>query len=121
MHRMRGQLRGRARRLWRRVHDLLLPPSHQATAWRGGRRMMHRNRRFCVSAVPDPVELARMLTERTWTLCSGFFIAGHEDTLFLNDATCEDGAGEYGVIRGRIGSAQYVQVESVTFSWCTFE
>ena len=32
----------------------------------------------------------------TWTLCSGFYVQGHE-YLFLNDATCEDGAAEFGV------------------------
>ena len=26
-----------------------------------------------------------MLTERTWTLCSGFYVQGHECYLFLND------------------------------------
>jgi len=61
-----------------------------------------------------------MLTERTWTLCSGFFIPGH-DYLFLNDATHEDGAGEWGVIRGGLGADRHVQVESITMSWCSFE
>lgn len=80
--------------------------------------MMHK-RRWCLSPVATAQELARMLTERTWTLCSGFYIQGHPDVLFLNDATCEDGAGEYGVIR-LIGT-QHVQVESITMSWCSVE
>ena len=78
---------------------------------------MHSRRRFCVSPVATAEELARMLTERTWTLCSGFYVQGH-DYLFLNDATCEDGAGEFGVIAGGLGAERHVQIESITFSWC---
>jgi hypothetical protein len=59
--------------------------------------MMHSRRRFCVSPVATAAELAHMLTERTWTLCSGFYVVGHENYLFLNDATHEDGAAEFGV------------------------
>jgi hypothetical protein len=36
--------------------------------------------------------------------------------LFLNDATCPDGAQEYAVVKERTGG----QVESITFSWCTY-
>ncbi|MCI0541279.1 MAG: hypothetical protein L0Z50_39265 [Verrucomicrobiales bacterium] len=80
--------------------------------------MMHK-RRWCVSTVATPQELARMLTERTWTLCSGFIVQGHPDVLFVNDATHEDGAGEWGVVR-RIDS-KLVQVESITMSWASYE
>jgi hypothetical protein len=59
--------------------------------------MMHRMRRWGVSPVATAEELAHMLSERTWTLCSGFFVAGHEDYLFVSDATSEDGAGEFAV------------------------
>lgn len=81
---------------------------------------MHRNRRWGVSAVTSAEELAHMLTERTWTLCSGFYVAGHEDYLFLNDSTHEDGAGEYAACRGGIYSKEFVQIESITFSWCDY-
>jgi hypothetical protein len=81
--------------------------------------MMHSRRRFSVSQVSTAEELAHMLSERTWTLCSGFYVAGHEEYLFLNDATHEDGAGEYGVIKGKVGPEPVVQLESITFSWCT--
>lgn len=81
--------------------------------------MMHR-RRWSVSVVASAEDLARMLTERTWTLCSGFSVAGHA-YLFLNDATCEDGAAEFGVIRGAVGSDAFRQVESITFSWSSYE
>lgn len=79
--------------------------------------MMHRARRWVISPVVSMEELADMLTQRTWTLCSGFFVAGHESYLFLNDATHEDGAGEYGACK-RLGDDRFVQIESITFSWC---
>jgi len=64
--------------------------------------------------VNDSVELAELLTERTWTLCTGFRHTTQGQTiLLLNDITGENGAQEYGVFLpdGR-------QIESVTFGWC---
>jgi hypothetical protein len=83
--------------------------------------MMHKNRVHCVGPVASAKELAHMLTERTWTLCSGFYVQGHECYLFLNDSTHEDGAGEWGVILGGVESERHVQIESITFSWTTFD
>ncbi len=79
--------------------------------------MMHTNRRWVVSPVVSTEELARMLTERAWTLCSGFYVEGHP-YLFLNDATHEDGAGEFGIVK-TVESSEWLQVESITFSWCS--
>src|SRR5438105_3394063 len=96
---MRGlwrQLRSRDRRLWRRLHALPAGRPDGEVPERG-RRMMHA-RRWCVSAVESPEVLAEMLTGRTMTLCSAFFVAGHPNYLFLNDATCEDGAAEFAVV-----------------------
>lgn len=76
--------------------------------------MMH-NRRWCLSPVATAEDLARMLTEQTWTLCSAFYVQGHDQYLFLNDATHEDGAGEFGVVH--FDGSRHVQVESITFSW----
>ena len=42
----------------------------------------------------------------------------HPQYLFLNDATSEDAAAEYAIVKGRRGAASHVQIESVTFSWC---
>ena len=81
--------------------------------------MMHR-RRWCVSQVATAEELAEKLTQRTWTLCTGFFVATHPRYLFLNDATHEDGAAEFGVVTGGM-DGPHVQIESITFSWCTIE
>ena len=83
--------------------------------------MMHKNRVHCVGPVASAEELAHMLTERTWTLCSGFYVQGHECHLFLNDSTHEDGAGEWGVILGGIEAEHHVQIESIAFSWCAFD
>lgn len=83
--------------------------------------MFHHDRIWQVSEVASAEELARMLVDQTSTLCSGYFVAGHPDYLFLNDATHEDGAGEYGVIRGGLDADVHRQLESITFSWCTYE
>ncbi len=81
---------------------------------------MHR-RVWQVAEIETVEELAHMLTEQTWVLCSGFSVAGHPEYLFLNDATCEDGAGEYGVIKGGLESPSHMQIESITFSWCSYD
>lgn len=59
--------------------------------------MMHSKRRWGLAEIESAETLAKMLTESTWTLCSGFFVAGHPEYLFLNDATHEDGALEMAV------------------------
>ena len=78
--------------------------------------MLHKNRIWCVGEVPSSQELADKLTRTTWTLCTGFSVAGN-DYLFLNDSTHEDGAGEFGILKRTPNG--FVQVESVTFSWLT--
>jgi hypothetical protein len=78
--------------------------------------MMHETRRWCVSTVATPEDLARMLTERTHTLCAGFRVEGFPPYLFLNDATHEDGAGEFACVK-ILGPSQWLQIESITFSW----
>src|SRR5437016_466529 len=82
--------------------------------------MMHKRRQWGVGPVANAEELARKLTESTWCLCTGFYVQGHEEILFLNDSTHEDGAGEWAVCRGKIGSPVFTQLESITFSWCDF-
>jgi hypothetical protein len=72
-----------------------------------------------VSPAATAQELAAKLTQRTWTLCSGFTVQGHERYLFLNDATHEDGAGEWGVLK--TDGSTHVQIESITFSWCRLD
>src|SRR5947209_6597709 len=82
--------------------------------------MMHTRRRWGVGPLLCAEDLAHKLTERTWTLCTGFFVASHEDYLFLNDATHEDGAAEHAIVKGRNGATEHVQIESITFSWCSY-
>jgi hypothetical protein len=75
--------------------------------------MMHFTRRFRI-ADASREELPTKLVNHSWTLCTGFRCG---PLLFLNDATCEDGAQEYAVIREATGE----QIDSITFSWCTKE
>ncbi|HUY33175.1 MAG TPA: hypothetical protein VMV69_10365 [Pirellulales bacterium] len=78
--------------------------------------MMHKDRRWCVAPVATAEQLAHDLTERTWCCCNGFELCSY---MFLNDATCGDGAQEYAVVTRR-DDGSFLQVESVTFSWCDY-
>jgi len=78
--------------------------------------MLHKRRRWGLpTKVDSPEELAELLTERSWTLCSAF---EHEGYLYLNDSTSEDSAVEYAVVKP-LPDGRFLQVESITFSWCT--
>ncbi len=57
----------------------------------------------------------------TWVGCNGVFVRGYPDYLVVNDATSGDGAQEYGVIKGGFAALRHRQIESITFSWCTYE
>lgn len=74
--------------------------------------MIHHHRTFAVGVVDNLDELVDKLTDRTWTLCTGFASQG---LLLANDSFSEDGAQEYAVYKeGR-------QIESLTVSWMTRE
>jgi len=75
----------------------------------------HDKRVWSVKEIQNAEELAEVLTGYTWTLCSGFRYNGY---LFLNDSFSEDGAQEYGIIKE---TTEGIQVETVTFSWCSYE
>ena len=73
--------------------------------------MFHDRRTWCVSPVETPEELAEKLTEHSWCICTGFEIQGY---LFLNDATSEDGAQEYAVVRRPTKDGEpFLQVEKM--------
>jgi len=81
--------------------------------------MLHQERTWCVRTVASPEELAALLADKTWSCCTGFEIGGY---LFLNDATCADGAQEYAIVKKPVGpGAPYVQIESLTASWMSRE
>lgn len=81
--------------------------------------MFHAKRVWCVTPKETPEEVARLLTGSTWTLCTAIELSGY---LFLNDSTSEDGAREYAVVKKPAGpGGQFVQVESITFGWCSYE
>lgn len=75
---------------------------------------LHKNRVWSVEDRTNAAELAHDLTNMSWCLCNGFRIGSY---LILNDATSEDGAQEYAVIR----EATMQQVESWTVGWMTEE
>ena len=79
--------------------------------------MMHKRRRWVITRAKTPEQLARDLTEQTWTLCTGFAFEGY---LFLNDSISEDSAQEYAIVLS-LADGTYVQIESITFGWCSFE
>ena len=80
--------------------------------------MMHHNRRWVVTTVATAEELAEKLTQHTWTCCTGFALSGY---LWLNDATCSDGAQEFSVVKRDGPRGRPVQIESITFSWCNYD
>ena len=77
---------------------------------------MHRSRRWGVSTRTRE-ELAQMLADSTWCLCTAVETEG--GTIWANDATSEDGAAEYALLRKIEG--HWRQVESITASWCSKE
>ncbi len=74
--------------------------------------VMHRKRCWGV-ARRSREELAELLTSMTWTLCTAFETEG--GSVWANDATSEDGAGEYALLRFLDG--QWKQVDSITAGW----
>lgn len=78
--------------------------------------MMHANRVWCVTPKASPEEVARLLSEATWTLCTAIGLSCY---LFLNDSTGEEAAQEYAVLkRPAEPGGPHVQVESITFGLC---
>lgn len=75
--------------------------------------MLHRNRVWGVVEATQHPTLAAMLTDHTWTLCTGFRLGNY---LLLNDSTSADAAQEYAVVRSDTGE----QLESLTVSWMKF-
>lgn len=81
--------------------------------------MLHSQRVWCVTPAATAVELARRLTEGSWTVCTAFEFAGY---LFLNDSTSGGALQEYALVkRPTTPGGPFLQVESITMSWCTFE
>lgn len=74
--------------------------------------MFHRKRKLVVVPIATAQELADKLTNYTWCCCNGFSYGG---LWFLNDSTSPDGAAEFAVV----DALTRVQVESVTFGWCS--
>ena len=69
--------------------------------------MLHSKRTWCIAPVSDAEELARKLTELTWTGCTAFELEGY---LFLNDSTSLDGAQEYAVLKRPAPGEAFFQI-----------
>jgi len=79
--------------------------------------MFFENREYGIRTVTSAEELTRQLHDMSWTLCTGFRLG---DVLYLNDASSENGAGEWAVLEvaAELSDAiEAVQFESVTFGW----
>jgi hypothetical protein len=80
--------------------------------------MLHKSRMWSVTDVDSPENLAFKLTQQSWTGCSSFRLGNY---LYANDSTGADGAQEYAVLRTFSKPELLVQVETITFSWCSLE
>ncbi|MCA9048376.1 MAG: hypothetical protein KDA89_06590 [Planctomycetaceae bacterium] len=80
--------------------------------------MLHNNRIWCLNEVESAEDLATKLTTTTWCCCQAFRIKGHDNYLWLNDSTSEDGAQEFAVLKRDASTEALTQIESVTFGWC---
>ena len=78
--------------------------------------MFHQDRTWCVTPVESAEELARKLTTVVWTCCTAFELSGY---LWLNDSTSPDGAAEFAVLKRQTPDGRMLQVESITFGWCS--
>jgi hypothetical protein len=76
--------------------------------------MLHKKRIWSVFPAANAEWLAEQLTQYTYCGCNGFQLSQY---LFVNDATCADGAQEYAVLKP--AGDHFVQIESLTFSWMT--
>lgn len=77
--------------------------------------MLHESRIWGIHPASHIESLARDLTQFTWTCCTAFLLG---DYIFANDSTSADGAQEYAVLRDPGAEHPFVQIESITFSWC---
>jgi hypothetical protein len=80
--------------------------------------MMHNDRTWCLTPVESAADLARKLTEMTWCCCTAFVIDRYR---WLNDATSPDGGKEYAVLLHNESDGSFLQIESITFSWCRYD
>jgi hypothetical protein len=80
--------------------------------------MLHSQRAWYLQAIGCPENLAYKLAHCTWTGCTAFEL---QDYIFANDATSADGAQEYAILKPSLDGSSLVQIESITFSWCSEE
>jgi hypothetical protein len=77
--------------------------------------MVHHDRIYGVTEVPDVKTLANQLFHYTWTGCTGYQLCQY---LFLNDSFSEDSKQEFAVFR--ITELDYIKIKSITISCRNF-
>lgn len=81
--------------------------------------MVHKDRRWYVTPVDSPEQLAHYLTQRASALGTGFELAGY---LFLNDSMSEHVDPAYAVIKGPSGyDAVYREIDNIDFGSRDYE
>ncbi len=83
--------------------------------------MLHDDRIWSIREIELAEELARMLTEATWSCCQAFSVRGYSQYVWVNDSTSSDRLQEYGVLKRDCPDGKIMQIESITFSWCNFD
>lgn len=78
--------------------------------------MLHSKRIWTLTEVETPQELACELTQFAWTGCRAMVLQGY---VFANDSTSPNGAQEYAILKPHSSGNALVQIESITFSWCS--
>ena len=78
--------------------------------------MLHDQRIWTVQTIDEAERLAYKLSHVTWSCCQAFELGGY---IFANDAMSADGAQEYAILRDSGDPDGLIQIESITFSWCT--
>ena len=78
--------------------------------------MLHSNRSWSLQTIDTRERLAYKLARLTWTSCQAFQVQGY---IFANDSTGPYGAQEYAVLRPIPDELKLVQIETITFSWCS--
>jgi len=80
--------------------------------------MLHKERNWYLQSIGGPEILAHKLVHCSWTGCTAFELKGY---IFANDAFSSDGAQEYSILKPSADGMSLVEIESVTFSWCSEE
>ena len=77
--------------------------------------MLHSRRIWSLVEAELTETLAFDLSQRVWPGCHAVAFCGY---VFANDSTSPDGAQEFAVLKPHPDGEVFVQIDSITFSWC---